>query len=235
MNCQFGCGGKASFTFKNGKRCCAKVCSSCPGMKKKNSSAKAGINPWEGKEHPRGMLGCSPWNKGLTKNTSKLVKSISNKVSKAQKGRKGRPQSEESREKISKAMKAVGAGGYRKGAGRGKKGWYKGIFCDSSWELAFVLWCELKGRKVKRAKKKFPYIYLGKRKNYLPDFRYCSSTGKWKYVEIKGYVSEQWKAKKRAFPHELLMIGHRAVKEKLLPVVIEHYGHDFIKLYERRD
>lgn len=35
-------------------------------------------------------------------------------------------------------MKEVG-GGYRKGSGRGKKGRYKGYWCDSSWELALNL------------------------------------------------------------------------------------------------
>lgn len=31
-------------------------------------------------------------------------------------------------------------GGYRKGSGVGKSGWYNGIYCDSSWELAYVIY-----------------------------------------------------------------------------------------------
>ena len=31
-------------------------------------------------------------------------------------------------------------GGKRHGSGRGKKGWYKGYYCDSTWELAWVIY-----------------------------------------------------------------------------------------------
>jgi len=33
-----------------------------------------------------------------------------------------------------------GKGGKRIGSGRGKSGWYKGYWCDSSWELAYVIY-----------------------------------------------------------------------------------------------
>ena len=32
------------------------------------------------------------------------------------------------------------SGGLRHGSGRGKKGWYKGYWCDSTWELAWVIY-----------------------------------------------------------------------------------------------
>ena len=43
--------------------------------------------------------------------------------------------------KISETMKKNPlCGGKRHGSGRGKKGWYKGYWCDSSWELALVIY-----------------------------------------------------------------------------------------------
>lgn len=52
---------------------------------------------------------------------------------------KGHKVSDDVRKRISATMKARKLGGLRVGSGRGKKGWYKGIHCDSSWELAFVV------------------------------------------------------------------------------------------------
>lgn len=78
----------------------------------------------------------------------------------------------------------------------------------------------------------FEYRYKGKTRKYLPDFRYQNAEGIWKYVEIKGYVSEQWKAKKKAFHHELIMLEQSGMTRGILPLVHKHYGKDFVKLYE---
>ena len=32
------------------------------------------------------------------------------------------------------------SGGYRRNGGKGIRGWYKGYWCDSSWELAYVIY-----------------------------------------------------------------------------------------------
>lgn len=239
--CSFGCGKKAIKQFKTGRWCCSNSTSSCSAQKAKNSASKKGINPWEGREHPRGMAGKTSWNSGKSKYDDATLMRASKKLKKRIRKdgafgfRKGDKHTEATKKRISETMKANGSGGYRIGSGRGKKGWYKGIHCDSSWELAFVLWCELKGRQVKRAKKRFEYTYKKQSRKYLPDFRYRTSKGVWKYLEIKGYVSEQWKAKKKAFPHELLLISRKTMEKKILPVVVEAHGKDFIELYERRD
>lgn len=238
--CDYGCGQRASFELRSGKRCCSPHVASCPDMRRRNSESKKGRNPWAGLDHPRGMAGKTAWNKGLTKATNASVKQGARKASKFRKLNpgvgfvRGSRHTAETRARISATMKATGSGGYRIGSGRGKKGWYKGIHCDSSWELAFVLWCELKGRAVKRAKRKFEYVYKKKTRKYLPDFRYLTPQGKWKYVEIKGYMSAQWKAKKKAFPHELLIVSWKTMSRVFLPVVEKHYGKDFTSLYESR-
>lgn len=116
-------------------------------------------------------------------------------------------------------------GGYRKGSGRGKKGWYKGIFCDSSWELAYVIYCLDNKISIKRNTQRFMYIYKGKTKTYLPDFLVNDEI-----IEIKGYETEQSKLKEKLFPQI------KVLKENDLKHVFEYvngnYGHDFIKLYD---
>jgi hypothetical protein len=211
--------------MSSGKMCCSRHFNSCPRVRERNSSSL------KGNENYKFRKVNASWNRGLTKETNPSLKRAGEKISKALQG-VGHPQTDETRKKISDTMKAVGAGGYRKGSGRGKKGTYKGIYCDSSWELAFVLWCEIKGRKVKRAKRRFEYSYRGKTHYYLPDFRYQNSDGVWKYVEVKGYVSEQWVAKKKAFPEELLMLEHEGMKRYVYPLVHEHFGKNFTRLYE---
>ena len=63
------------------------------------------------------------------------------------------------------------AGGLRQGSGKGKKGWYKGIFCDSSWELAF---CHLENldnnKNITRCTERRKYVYNGEEHIYIPDF-----------------------------------------------------------------
>ena len=90
------------------------------------------------------------WNKGLTKESSEKVASMSKKVSEGVRkcfregtltGKCKDPTKEElRRKKISESMKNNHkCGGKRQGSGRGKKGWYKGTWCASSWELAVVV------------------------------------------------------------------------------------------------
>lgn len=120
-------------------------------------------------------------------------------------------------------------GGYRKGSGRGKKGWYKGIFCDSSWELAFILYCEIKGIDVYRNYQKFEYSYQGKTYKYLPDFIIEE-----KFIEIKGYLNERNLAKISQFPHDKYTLEVYTEKQ-LIPIIkliVDRYGKDYIKLYE---
>ena len=133
---------------------------------------------------------------------------------------------EERRKKISLKMKEVG-GGYRKGSGRGKKGRYKGFWCDSSWELAWVVYNLDNNIFFERNTEFFEYIYLGETHKYLPDFK----IGK-KYFEIKGYLTEQSICKINSFKGHLEIIDKYKIKP-FLEYVINKYGKDFIKLYEK--
>ncbi|MDD5649043.1 MAG: hypothetical protein PHF86_01310 [Candidatus Nanoarchaeia archaeon] len=117
-------------------------------------------------------------------------------------------------------------GGLKKGSGKGLKGWYKGFWCDSSWELAFVIYHLELGNKIERNKKSFPYLFNGKIYKYYPDFILNEE-----YIEIKGYESEKSKAKKIQFPHKLNTFYANEMKP-ILEYVISKYGKDFIKLYK---
>jgi len=57
------------------------------------------------------------------------------------------------------------SGGYRKGSGVGKGGWYKGYWCDSSYELAWIIFNIEHGNPFTRNTEEFEYIWGGKKKS----------------------------------------------------------------------
>lgn len=122
--------------------------------------------------------GNKAWNRGLTKSTSESVKKYSETISKNYSGENspwyGKHHTEETKMKLAKS------GGYRKGSGRGKRGTYKGYYCDSSWELAFVIYNLEHEIEFTRNRKKFKYLFEGKEHYYMPDFVINGS-----FVEIK--------------------------------------------------
>lgn len=128
------------------------------------------------------------------------------------------------KEKISKSMKNNDlCGGYRLGSGRGHKGWYNNIYCDSSWELAMVCYYIEHNMNIKRCKEKRTYIFNGETHSYYPDF--ITDTG---IIEIKGFTTEQWKAKNLQNP-DIKVLYHKDVKV-YLDYVIEKYGETFWKI-----
>lgn len=76
-------------------------------------------------------------------------------------------------------------GGVRENSGRSKSGYYKGIFCGSTYELAWVIY---------RLDQKLPlsrfngYILYENNKKYYPDFLVDKTI-----FEIKGYLTENGK------------------------------------------
>lgn len=105
---------------------------------------------------------------------------------------------------------------------------YKGFYCDSSWELAFVIYNLEHNIKFERNKRKFNYTFEGQNKTYLPDFIVDCA-----YVEIKGYWNTQWQAKLDQFPSEekLIVLTKKDMK-MYFDYVIDKYGKDFVSLYE---
>jgi endogenous inhibitor of DNA gyrase (YacG/DUF329 family) len=121
-------------------------------------------------------------------------------------------------------------GGYREKGGRGKQGWYKGYYCNSSWELAWVIYQLEHETNFRRNTIGYPYEYNGKKFKFYPDFILDNG----EYVEVKGYMDGKQRAKIDAFPSKLNVIG----KNNIVPFIQyaeKKYGKNYIKLYESKE
>lgn len=177
-------------------------------------------------EHPEKY---KSWNKGLTKETDERIRSTASKISKTLKQHPpiGRcldaDKENERREKIRKSAVARGLGGYVKGSGRGRKGYYKGIWCDSGWELAYVMYNLDHNIPFKRNTDSFPYEYQGEHRTYTPDF-YENDC----YIEIKG---REWYIDEYKYPScpNLKILRHEEMKPYLdyaIATYGDHYASD---------
>lgn len=133
------------------------------------------------------------------------------------------------RSKLSAGLRRSGkAGGYRVNSSWGHHGWYKGYHCDSSWELAYVIYNLDHGISFARNYEKFKYKYQGKWHNYLPDFVVDTN-----YIEIKGRWTDKWQAKLDQFPYpDRLVVLTRKDMKPYIDYTISTYGSDFVRLYE---
>jgi len=119
-------------------------------------------------------------------------------------------------------------GGLRYGSGRGKSGWYKNYWCDSSWELAWVIYHLDHGIKFKRNKEFFNYTFKGKTKKYYPDFLIEDT-----FIEIKGYKSVEFEAKLKQLPKGTkIRVLYKDDLKSILEYVVTNYGSDYIRLYK---
>lgn len=173
------------------------------------------------------------WNKGLTKQTDKRVAQCANKLKGKPSKNKGKTLKEilgdEHYKKIRETWKQKrNMGGYRKGAGRGKKGWYKEFFCFSSYELAYVIYCLEHNIDIHQCKETFKYFWNNSWHKYLPDF---ITNGV--YIEIKGYEIERDKYKQNQFPKDKkLKVLYYNDLQYMITYCKEKYGEHFISLYE---
>lgn len=85
----------------------------------------------------------------------------------------------------------MASGGYRKGSGRSKSGYYQGIYCGSTYELCWVIYALDTGIKFNR----FNGIITDGITTYIPDF--ILDDGK-SIIELKGYENQETVSKKTA-------------------------------------
>ena len=122
-------------------------------------------------------------------------------------------------------------GGYRFGSsGRTHSGSYQGYWCDSSWELAFVIYNLDHKIKFERNLQYFKYIHNGKERKYYPDFILENE----QYLEIKGYFRDTDILKIEQFPYKLEVMDKIKMKP-ILKYIKNKYGKNFIELYENVD
>jgi len=168
--------------------------------------------------------GITNWAKGLTKETDPRIRSKPELVGKRF-GSSLNGHTTDTKEKLSAIAKDRGLGGYIPGSGRGKKGWYQGFFCDSSWELAYVVYCLDHGISIHRNTEKRSYVWNGETRTYIPDFIVDGVL-----TEIKGYRTPQWMAKLESNPDIVVM--YEKDLQSVFDYVKTKYGDNFVDLYE---
>jgi hypothetical protein len=234
--CSFGCNQAAIAYFSSsGNWCCSRSANSCPAMRAKNSASNVGKPRVFANGHHRAMLGKSAWNRGLTKKNDVRIKEQSERLSERYNNKElvhpTIKHSDATKAILSAEAKKRGLGGYVPGSGRGYSGRYKNFWCDSVWELAFVVFCLDHKIPVQRNVLKFPYIYQNERSNYTPDFIIDTT-----FVEIKGYDSGRWLAKQSQFPSDkLLLVLYKEDLEHIFLYVETQYKVsrlNFYTLYE---
>lgn len=119
------------------------------------------------------------------------------------------------------------SGGYRHGAGRGKKGWYKGFFCDSQYELGYIIYCLDHNIKIERNKKTYNYNYKDENHKYLPDFIIDN-----KLIEIKGFYREVDNIKLASVTDKKIKILYTKDLKYVSDYLQEKYGLDIDHIFE---
>lgn len=116
-------------------------------------------------------------------------------------------------------------GGYRKGSGKGKKGYYRGIWCDSTYELAYLIYCLDHNIDIKRCTETFEYELNGEKHTYHPDFVVEGII-----TEIKGYDRGDVSAKE-------MSIGDKEYKllyENDLMLYFDYVASTYNKRYRKK-
>lgn len=126
-----------------------------------------------------------------------------------------------------------GLGGYIQFSGnnRKNKGTYMGYYCDSTWELAYVIYCLEHNVQVKRCHRKYSYTYNGKCHTYHPDFELVDGT----LVEIKGYEYDDTDItsyKVAAVDDRSIIVLREPDIKPIYNYVVKKYGKDFRYLYD---
>ena len=112
---------------------------------------------------------------------------------------------------------------------RYKYGWYKGYHCDSSWELAFVMYHLDKQIPFERNNKQyFEYTFENSIHRFFPDFIVEDT-----FIEIKGMESEQCDCKVRDIPEGVkFKILYYNDMKPYLEYAENTYGKEFYNLYD---
>lgn len=230
--CEYGCGLEATHTFGNGRSCCSGYTTKCPAVREADSIRKRGINPWEGRVHPRPRIGVAPANKGVVTSPDireKLRLSGKKYWDSVDSSHRWDALSETDKESARNNMRKNRIGGYIKGSGFGKSGRYGGVWCDSSWELAYLLYHLDHDIPIERNREKFTYTFEGKTHKYTPDFVVGGEL-----IEIKGVVNPRALAKIHQCTREVILITKTEISP-YLEYATTKYGKNFIELYTRKD
>lgn len=176
------------------------------------------------------------WSKGLTKDTDERVKHTSERLKEEYASGRivshqtNKPRTVTEKQKISQTMKQNPlAGGLRQGSGRGKKGWYKGYFCDSTYELVYVIYNLDNNILFKRCQRQYEYSYNGILHKYHPDFELSDGS----LVEIKGYHTDEVDVKLSSVTDRNIQVLYEEDLKYAFDWVKQHYTYkELSDLYE---
>lgn len=122
-------------------------------------------------------------------------------------------------------------GGFREGTAKSYKyGTYQNISCDSSYELAFVVYCLEHSISFKRNVDVFPYMLDGVEHLYIPDFKIKDT-----YIEVKGYHTDIVDAKAKSIPKDIkYIILYEQDLKPCIDYCVEKYGKKYWEvLYDK--
>ena len=172
----------------------------------------------------------SVWNKGLTAETDARVKAGKDALNEGLKS--GRIKPSFLGRTLTKQHKDRIVATYEKNRIINKyRGFYKGIYFQYSFELAWLVWNLEHNIKVERCKESFEYYDSQQKKirRYYPDFVLEDGT----IIEIKGRVTQNVLDKQDA----MINVFHRKYKLLTKPLIqycldycVEKYGKDFIQV-----
>lgn len=169
------------------------------------------------------------WNKGLTKDTNdsllKMSVSVKTRCEKFGGPFAGKRHSEETKRKI-----ALSVAGNTHG-NRSKKGYYKGFFCGSSYELVYVIYNIDHNIPFARCDRFYDYRYKGNTSRYFPDFELPDGT----IVEIKGYHTELVDIKAASVTDRPIQILYRKDLEEHFNYVCSTYDVKESEVYKLYD
>ncbi len=206
-------------------RYCGKECKNTNSLRNHERLCKLNPNHQTTPFQTNNPQKINAWNKALSKETSEIIRSKAEKIHlKYLKGelvnhQKGKPRTEEEKRKISATIKKnKNCGGLRLRSGRGKKGKYKGYYCDSTYELVYIIYNIDHNIEFSRCSRDIYYIYeyQGKNYKYYPDFILPDNS----LIEIKGYHSS------------IVDLKLKSVTDRNIKVLYEKdlkYAFDYVK------
>lgn len=132
-------------------------------------------------------------------------------------------------DKLSKISKNSKFGGYHPNSIKNHHhGNYNGIHCDSSWELAYLVWCLEHNIPIKRCEEVRYYKLNKNLRKYYPDFVINNN----EIIEIKGLYDEVAKIKSEQNPDIKVLLKNDLTE--MLEYTIHKYGKKFWEvLYDK--
>lgn len=102
---------------------------------------------------------------------------------------------------------------FRQNKTRGKCGYFNGVWCASSWELAFVAYHTYLNSGIKRFDSSIPYVLNNKQKRYFPDFEINKEL-----YEVKGWYDDTVDIKLQA-AREAGYVIHIITRNDIKPII----------------